>query len=86
MSRSLRVFALVLALALAAPATVVPVAHASTEPAQTDLGIPRLLLDWLKRNGPTLYIIFDEIMDDLFGCDCPPPPGEEPPPPPPTQP
>ena len=82
MRRPLRFAVLFLALTVALPGTLATPARAGTEPIRTDIKVPKAVVDWLKRNGPTLYIIFDELMDDLF-CGCPPPPPlpeEEPPP------
>ena len=77
--------ALALALVLAAPIARPPLAHAAADVTVTDSKLVKVLADWLKKNGPTLYIILDEFIDDVFGgCDCPPPaqqpPAEEPPP------
>lgn len=80
MLRPLRLGVLVLALLIAAPVVgPVPAHAASTPAAMTDIHIPKPIWDWLKKNAMGLYIVFDEIMDDIFGgCDGPPPP---PPPP-----
>jgi hypothetical protein len=81
MRRSIRFALLILALTAALPTVFATSARADTVPVATDVKIPKPLVDWLQRNGPTLYINFDEIMDDLFGCGCsPPPPPVEPPP------
>jgi hypothetical protein len=81
MRRSIRFALLFLALTVALPTVFATSARAGADPITTDVKVPKPLVDWLQRNGPTLYIIFDEIMDDLFGCGCsPPPPPVEPPP------
>ena len=82
MKHRLRAAGLVLALALAAPAA----AHAADVPPATEFRVPKPLLDWARKNAAALYIIFDEIMDDLTGCDCPPTAPAPPPPPPDTPP
>jgi hypothetical protein len=69
-----------LAMALALPALDPTPAHAADVPATADIKVPRVVVDWIKKNAAALYIIFDEIMDDLTGCPCPPP--QVPPPPP----
>lgn len=85
MRRTFRLVLLALALAVALPAARPPDAHAATDVATTDSKLVKALSDWLKKNGPTLYIILDEFIDDVFGgCNCPPPtqdppPAEEPP-------
>ena len=80
MRRPLRLGVLVLILLFAAPLVAPVAAHADTVPATTDIHIPKPIWDWLKKNAMGLYIVFDELIDDIFGCDCPPPP------PPPTSP
>ena len=79
--RSCRAF-LVLALLLAAPALHPVPAHAADVPATADFRVPKPLFDWAKKNAAALYIVVDEIIDDLTGCDCPPPPAPYTPPPP----
>jgi hypothetical protein len=73
---------LVLALLFATPALNPAPALAADVPATTDFKVPKPLLDWAKKNAAALYIIFDEVMDDLTGCDCPTPPAPMEPPPP----
>ena len=64
---------------VAVPAALPAPAFASDVPATTDLKVPKVLVDWVKKNAAALYIVFDEIMDDLTGCPCPPPPADPPP-------
>ena len=90
MLRPLRLGVLVLALLFAAPVVGPAAAHAESGPAATtDIHIPKPIWDWIKKNAMGLYIVFDEIMDDVFGgCDgpTPPPPPPQPPAPDPTAP
>lgn len=79
MAQRLRLVILVLALAVAVPTLGPGSARAADVPASTDVGIPKPLRDWLKKNAIALYVILDELVDDLTGCDCPPP--QAPPPP-----
>jgi hypothetical protein len=86
MLHKLRLALLVLALVLASPAIAPARAGAAELAPGVDVKIPKALVDWLKKNGPALYIVVDEILDDVFGgcCGgcCPPPPMPMDPPPP----
>jgi hypothetical protein len=84
MPQKLRPALLLLALVLCAPALAPSAARAADVPAAVDVRVPKPLIEWVKKNATTLYLVFDEIMDDLTGgCDCPPPPTPpyDPPPP-----
>ena len=81
MMHRLRLVILVLALAVVVPAACPLPAHAADVPASTNIRIPNVVIQWVKKNWMGLYLVFDEIMDDLTGCHCPPP--QVPPPPPP---
>lgn len=79
MPRMLRPMLLVAALALAVPALAPARAHAAAATPQTDLGIPKPVMKFVKDNWKMLYIMLDELIDDLTGCDCPPkPPAPQP--------
>ena len=74
-----------IALLLVAPVVGPGDARAEAAPAVADLGVPKPIRDWIKKNALGLYIVFDEIMDDVFGSGHtlpppPPPQPEEPPP------
>jgi hypothetical protein len=81
MMQRLRLVILVLALAVVVPAARPTAVHAADVPATTDIRIPNVVIQWVKKNAMALYIVFDEIMDDITGSHCPPP---QVPPPPPT--
>ncbi len=74
MLRPFRPLLLVSTLVLAVPALVPVRAMAAANQPQADLGIPRPVMRYLKANWQMIYIAFDELIDDLTGCDCPPPP------------
>jgi hypothetical protein len=74
MPRLLRLVPLLAALLLAAPTAP---AHAADVPAGVDVSVPKPVREWLKRNALALYIVFDEMMDDVFG-GCPPPSTPQP--------
>lgn len=81
MRLTLRLAVLVISLLLVAPVVSPLDARAATTPTVTDLGIPKPVRDWIKKNALGLYIVFDEIMDDVFGSGHPAPPPAPPPPP-----
>lgn len=84
MPQKLRPALLLFALVLFAPAFAPMPARAADVPAGVDVRVPKPLIDWVRKNAATLYIVLDEIVDDLTGgCGCPPPPPPpyEPPPP-----
>jgi len=77
---------LVRSLAFASVVVTVPLAlgatpaGASTAPGATPEGIvTRTVLQFVKKNWIPLYMVLDEILDDLCGCGG----GTTPPPPPP---
>ena len=84
MVQRFRFVILVLALAVMLPAAHPSPAQAADMPVVTEGGIPKVVIEWVKKNWTSLYLVFDEIMDDLTGCHCPPPQVPPPPPPPPT--
>jgi hypothetical protein len=73
------VLAVVTACAVGTPAGPAP-AFASDVPATGDLKIPKAAIDWLRKNAAALYIVIDELIEDLSGCGCPPPPPPDVPP------
>ena len=81
MSQRLRLAVLGLALAVAVSASAPASASAAVPGANVDIKVSKAVIDWVKKNLPALYIIVDEIIDDLTGCGCPPPPPvpQEPP-------
>jgi len=84
MPQKLRPALLLLALVLGAPALAPVPARAADVAAGVDVKVPKPLIEFAKKHATALYIIFDEIVDDLTGgCGCPPPPPPpyEPPPP-----
>ena len=78
MPRHIRRLLLVAVLGLAVPALVPSHALAAAGQPQTDLGIPRPLMKFLKDNWKMLYIALDELIDDLTGCACPSQPPADP--------